>query len=249
MKTLAPLVCVLALTACASPPSPETFAPLDYSYLHPIILKVANLNVVDNYVPGAAETQLNANNPAPPGATLMAMLNHRLQPSGQPGTGTVTVQIASVTETNGYINGQMTVDINLSSPDGRTTGFTEATYSASETAPDSDASQNDVQAALYQMTKKLMENMNVQIPYAITHNIPSWVVYTAVPGMTSAPQSGPGVVPGSIQAAPLSAPPVSDAAPAAATPVPPPETSSGAVPDYLPGAGPAALTTPQAPAQ
>lgn len=226
MKYCTALGGLLALAACSTPPPLQTFAPLDYSYLKPFNLKVATVNVVDNYVPGADETALNANNPAPPAATLLAMLNHRLQPSGLPGTATVTVQVASINETGGMLNGQMTVDLNLASPDGRSTGYAEASVSASVTAPDSSASANDVQAALYQMTQKLMTQMNVQLPYQITHNIASWVVWTT----PQAGASGAGVTAAPIQAAPLTAPGAS---------------GSQAVPNYLPGAGPAAPAAAQ----
>lgn len=230
MQRFAALGSLLALAACSSPGPVESFAPLDYSYLPPLDLKVATVNVVDAYVPSPAETALNANNPAPPGPTLMAMLNHRLQPSGQPGTATVTVQVASISEAGGMLNGQMTVDISLASPDGRSTGFAEADVAASETAPDSSADANDVQAALYQMTKKLMTQMNVQLPYQITHNVANWVVWTT-------PQGGGGGAP--VTAAPIQSTPLT--APLAA----PGASGSPAVPNYLPGAGPATLVPGQ----
>jgi len=198
MNKILALLSVLTLAACASAPPPAVFKPLDYSYLRPIIFKVANLNVVNNYTPGPDETQLNSNNPAPPAATLLAMLNQRMQPSGQPGNGTITVQVASITASNGMLNGQMTVDITLNSVDGRSSGFAEASVSASQTAPDSDA---DTPAALYQMTGKLMDAINVQLPYQIAHNIPSWVAWTT-PGAAAQP-IGPA---GGIQSTPLAAP-------------------------------------------
>jgi hypothetical protein len=238
MKKMFALLPALALASCASTAPTGTFAPLDYSYLTPVTFKVANLNVVNNYIPSPAETQLNANNPAPPGPTLLAMLNHRLQPSGAPGTGTVTVQSASINEANGMLNGQLTVDINLISADGHSTGAAEASVSASETEPDADASPDQMQASLYQMTKDLMTAMNVQLPYQIMHSIPSWVAWTSAPGAAAAPAAASA----GVQAAPLSAPP---SAPFSATgdsggPATPVNTNP-AVPNYLPGAGPAML--------
>jgi hypothetical protein len=200
-KTLA-FVCSLGLAGCSSSP-PPSFAPLDYSYLRPINFKVSSLNIVNNYVPGADESALNANNPAPPAATLMTMLNNRLQPNGQPGTGTVTVQVASINEVNGSLAGQMTVDINLASPDGRTTGFAEASVSASQPAPDGDPDSDAMKLALYNMTKQLMTAINVQLPYQITHNISSWVAWTSSQVGAS---PGVGTAPGAIQATPLGAP-------------------------------------------
>jgi hypothetical protein len=249
IKRLA-LISALALASCSSPPPPESFAPLNYSYLTPITFKVATLNVVNAYVPGADEATLNADNPAPPGATLMTMLNQRMQPSGQPGTGTITVQVASITEAGGTLSGQMTVDINLASADGRSTGFAEASVSASAAAPsDDDPSSNDMRTALYQLTKQLMDAINVQLPYSIAHNIPTWVDWTTQPAGAGALAPGAGLTPGAIEATPLTGPPGSTAAPSAsgAAPIPAPVApvnTNQAVPSYLPGAGPTSLTPP-----
>jgi hypothetical protein len=263
MKKTIILISVLGLAGCGSSPPPQTFAPLDYSYLRPYVFKVATLNIVNNYVPGADEAALNANNPAPPGATLMAMLNQRMQPSGQPGTGTITVQAASITEGGGNINGQMTVDINLTSADGRSTGFAEASVSASQPDPGGDPGSNDMRAALYNMTKQLMTSINVQLPYQINHNISSWVAWTTPAGNAAVAAPGAGMAPGAIQSAPLGAPgsaaapmPMGSAAapssvgssPTAAVPTavaPTPVVPSLVPPTMLPAAGPTALTPPQ----
>ena len=60
MKKRLAVISVLALAACSSPPPPQNFAPLDYSYLRPFTFKVANISVVNSYVPGPDEAQLNA---------------------------------------------------------------------------------------------------------------------------------------------------------------------------------------------
>jgi hypothetical protein len=234
IKRLLAALPLCALAACSAEP-PPSFTPLDYSYLRPITLKVANLTVVNSYIPGPDEAALEAKDPAPPGPTLLAMLQHKLQASGQPGSGAVTIQAVSITQANGNLNGSMIVDVNLTSADGRSTGFAEANVTASQTAPDS-GDPADLQAALYQMTKRLMDQMNVQLPYQIMHNIPSWVLYTGTGGNAA-------VGNGAIQAAPLIAP-GGTAAPASATPSAPATgavNTNTAVPNYLPGAGPSAL--------
>ncbi|MBB5373267.1 hypothetical protein [Acidocella aromatica] len=244
MKRLLAALPLCALAACSSSEPPPSFAPLDYSYLRPITLKVANLSVVNNYVPGPDEAALEAKDPAPPGPVLLGMLQHRLQASGQPGSGTVTIQNASITQANGNLNGAMTVDLNLTSADGRSTGFAEASVTASQTAPDS-GDPADMQAALYQMTKRLMDQMNVQLPYQILHNVRSWVVYTGAGTGGGAAASG-GAGGGVIQASPLSAPAGTavPSAPALAVPATGAVNTNTAVPNYLPGAGPAALGMP-----
>ena len=72
----------------------RTFPPLDYSYLPPLVLKVANVNIVNNYVPGPDTAALLAQDPEPPANALLGMLNHRVVASGAPGMGTVTVRTA-----------------------------------------------------------------------------------------------------------------------------------------------------------
>ena len=249
MKKLVVALPLLSLAACGTTPPTPTFAPLDYSYLPPIMLKVSQVDVENHYVPTPSQVRTAAMDPAPPAETLLAMLKQRLQPSGQPGTGTVTVQTAYVDDVNGTLMGQMTVDVNLASADGRSTGFTEAGVSATVTAPDSN-NPSDMQAVLYGLTKRLMAQMNVQLQYQIQKNMPSWISWTNN-GATLAPSAAGATVGAGVQAAPLTAPPgvatvtkaVQGGAQAVA-PVPAATGSgnvNGAVPTYLPGAGPAAL--------
>lgn len=242
MKKLVFALPLLALSACGSTPPAQTFAPLDYSYLPPILLKVSQINLTDSYVPTPSQAQTAAMDPAPPADTLLAMLRQRLQPAGQPGTGTVTVRTAYVDDINGTLAGQMTVDVNLVSANGLSTGFTEASVSASQTAPDS-GDADDMRAALYDLTKRLMTRMNVQLQYEIQKNMPGWVSWTSngVSATPSAASTG-----GGVQTTTLAAPPgvATVSGKTSATPVAAGQSGGNvnpAVPDYLPGSGPAAL--------
>ncbi|HEY1857902.1 hypothetical protein [Acidocella sp.] len=233
---------VLALAGCSSPPPEQNFTPLEYSYLPPLVLKVANLNIVNDYVPSPDTVVLLAQDPAPPATTLLAMLNHRVVASGAPGTGTVTIQNAAVHEVAGTLTGTMTVDVNVSSPDGHSTGYAEATVSASRTAPDADAPQGDMEAALYYLTKQLMDDMNVQLQYQMQHNLSGWLSWSGAPGGAAAyPTAAPAG--GTIQATPLTTPSGAASAPAPApVPAPPtagsPEPEQNLVPPGYPGGGP-----------
>ena len=158
----------------------------------------------------------------------------------------------------------MTVDVNLASADGRSTGFTEANVTATQTAPDS-GNAGDMQAALYGLTKRLMTRMNVQLQYQIQKNLPQWVSWTnsgvpaasmdsslsGVQATSLAAPSGVAMVSGAA-AQPASTASAASAAAASAAPAATPVTSgqssgniNNAVPNYLPGAGPAALSTGQ----
>lgn len=255
MKKLVFALPLLALAACGTTPPTPTFTPLNYSYLPPILLKVSQINVTNSYVPTPSQVATASLDPAPPAITLLNMLKQRLQPAGQPGTGTVTVQAAYVDQVNGMLVGRMVVDLNLASANGLSTGFTEASVSASETAPDSNAP-SDMQVALYGLTKRLMTQMNVQLQYQIQRNMPDWISWTN--SRAAIPSSADAVAPSDVgvQATPLAAPPgvtTTSAAsaqskqPAAlSTPVAAASKQSpGTVPNYLPGAGPTALGSSQ----
>jgi hypothetical protein len=226
------LAAAAGLAACSSPPPPPDFRPLTYDYLPPITLKVASVNLVDEYVPSPGAQTLIAQDPAPPPLVLSHMLAHRLIASGAPGTATVTIKSASIDQDGPSLTGTMDVELDLVSGDGRSTGFAEASASASIPAPDPNGSQADVQGALYSLTSKLMDAINVQLPYQIQHHLMNWVV---APGT---PIGGAGVS-APIAATPLTAPP--PGAPSAPSATPATGNLNPSVPPYLPGAGPAAL--------
>ncbi len=203
---LTPFAVAFALAGCGGspPPPPRVFAPLDYSYLPPIVLNVSNISVQNQYVPDPGAATLLGEDPEPPANAVMAMAQRRLVANGAPGNATFTVETASIDQVGDNYVGLMTVRLDVVSADGRNTGYTEASVTQSNPVPDADATQNDVQAALYGMTKQLMDAMNVQLQYQIQRNLSSWVSYTpnaATPALNSGSVGN-----GGIQAAPLAAP-------------------------------------------
>jgi len=239
LRRLSPVVLIIGLTGLAGlsgcgsspPPPPQVFPPLDYSYLPPIVLNISNITVQNNYVPDPAAATLIGQDPEPPANALMAMLQRRLVANGTPGNGTVTIENASIEPAGGNYLGAMTVRLDVASADGRKTGFTEASVSVTQTAPDSDATPNQVQAVLYGITKQLMDAMNVQLQYQIQQNMSSWISYTAnaaTPALNSGPAGG-----NAIQATPLNAPGASGpatGAPAPLTPAATPPSAAGPLP-------------------
>jgi hypothetical protein len=231
-----PLLLFAALNGCSSspPPPPPVFAPLDYSYLPPIRLNISNITIQNDYVPDPSAATLIGQDPEAPANALMDMLPHRLVADGTPGNGTVTIENASIEPVGDNYVGVMTVRLDVVSADGLKTGYTEASVSVTNTAPGSDASADDVKTALYNMTKQLMDSMNVQLQYQIQRNMGSWISYgtnAAVPAVNGG-NSG-------IQAAPLTAPgAATPAAPAAAMPVPAAPAAGSLAPGALaPGVG------------
>ncbi|HQT65381.1 MAG: hypothetical protein B7Z75_01495 [Acidocella sp. 20-57-95] len=214
--TLAPaLVLAVALAGCGDSTPPVTYAPLDYSYLPPIMLKVVNVNFQNNYVPDPGAAALLSQDPEPPATAVLTMAQHRLVANGTPGTATFTIENASVEQNAGNLVGTLTVRVDVVSADGRAKGYTEASVSHSQTAPDSSSS-DAMQAALYSMTKQLMDAMNVQLQYQLQHNLGSWIAYSN--SAAAAPVSTTGAVAGGIVATPLTGPPTGGAIMSPATP-------------------------------
>ncbi len=231
LRRLLAFILTLGLAACGDspPPPPQVFPPLDYSYLPPIVLNVSNITVQNAYVPDPGAATLIRQDPEAPANALTAMLQHRLVADGVPGNGSVTIENASIEPAGGGYLGVMTVRLDLASQDGRKTGFTEASVSVTQTAPDSDATQDQIRGALYGITKQLMDQMNVQLQYQIQRNLDSWISYTPL-AATAAAGSG-GVSNGEIVATPLTVPGPGPAAPATGTPAAtPPVGSLGTLP-------------------
>jgi len=211
---------ILSLAACGGgpPPPPIVYKPIDFSYLPPLTLRVASVNVQNTYVPGPDEATLIGQDPEAPANALSDLLNRRLIPSGAPGTANVTIETAALDESGVNLTGTMAVRVDVASADGRRTGFTEASVSHTEAAPDNNASAEDVRAALYDMTKTLTEDLNDRLQYQLQHDLGSWMVYGGGAGVAPVVSGDNGAAPGGIVATPLPGP---DATPAtgAAPPV------------------------------
>ncbi len=210
---------LLTIAACGSapPPAPVVYKPLDYSYLPPLTLRVASVNVQNTYVPGPDEATLIGQDPEAPANALSDLLNRRLIPSGAPGVANVTIETASLDESGGNLTGTMAVRVDVASADGRRTGYTEASVTHSEAAPDNNASEEDVRAALFGMTKTLTDDLNDRLQYQLQHNLASWMVYGADAGAVPV-VSGTNGGSGGIVATPLPEPggaPASGEAPTA----------------------------------
>ncbi|OZB38613.1 MAG: hypothetical protein B7X48_12435 [Acidiphilium sp. 34-60-192] len=173
----------LSLAACSSTPVPTSFAPLSYSYLPPITLKVASIRVRDQYVPGPGAATMIAQAPEAPATALTASLD----------------------QIGGALTVAMTVELLIRTSTGQQVGYAEASVSRSQPAPSVGASQARIRAALYQMTKDMMNDMNVQFQYQVQRSLPDWLAYgAAMPSAT--PPSNPGM--SGIAAQPLNAPPL-----------------------------------------
>jgi hypothetical protein len=160
----------IALAACSSGP-PRVYAPLHYDYLTPLRLNVASVTVETRFIPGGGG-DLNARNPAPLVTTLAAMAQDRLQAVGSSGRAVFVIKDASLVRVGDSINGTIDVELDVYGGGGTRAGFAEARVSRRRTGDDPDPQ------VLHDMTKQLMDAMNIEFEYQVRGSLRDWLAPT-----------------------------------------------------------------------
>jgi hypothetical protein len=217
----AALLLPLLLAACGGEERMD-FPTLRYSYLRPIRLNVANIAIEQHFQPSGVAPDVTQLDPAPPADALRAMAEDRLKPFGVTGRAVLIIQDASLTRQGDAITGTMKVRLEVYATDNMLAGFAEASTTAQHSGH-----VGNLRDTLYDMTRSMMDNMNVEFELQIDNNLRDWLT-----GDTSAPtrvQQAPldgspdGMPPPpSAEPVPLAPPPL---APPAGSLVPPPPTA------------------------
>jgi hypothetical protein len=243
------LVLPLALAACGGDdiPPTEPYTQLHYDYLSKLRLNVGNVVVQDQSHPIGPD-DIAAQSPAIPALALQQMAHDRLFAAALAGTATFVVDQASIEKLpNGTLDGVLAVHLDITTPGGASAGFAAARVEQRH-IPGSDP--ENQQNNLYDLTKKMMEDMNTEFEFQLRKGLSSWLVTgAAIPAPVEAQPLGPAVpappqtVPPAPSASPAPPPPndgyQDPLAPAAPPPPPPPQMSPP--PTYLqppPGAAP-----------
>jgi hypothetical protein len=178
---------------------PQNFPPLRYTYLAPISLNVSSIATQVAYAPTEDGTSLDAMSPEAPIQAVEQMLQDRLVAGGSGGTATVTINSASLNRVNDTVVGNISVQVTVTSADGRQSGYTQASVTRTRTTPD-DTSDDAMRAFLYSMTSDLVNAENVELEYQIRQHLAAWLV-----GGTSPIVGGP-AAPAPVEAEPLGGP-------------------------------------------
>ena len=169
------------------------FPPLHYNYLTPLRLNVATIQIEQRFVPAGAPPDVSQIDPMPPVQALRNMAADRLQALGAAGQGVFVILQASLIRTNHTITANFAVELDIyTSPQVRA-GFANASVTGSYTG-DID----DMPWQLYDMTKSLMDRMNVEFEYQVRRSLAGWLLPAGAP--PAAVQQQP------LTAAPLGAP-------------------------------------------
>lgn len=168
------LLLPFALAACGEPE--PVFAPLRYDYLPPIQLNVATIEVEQRFIPAGVPPDVTAKDPVPPVEALRAMARDRLKAFGTSGRAVFAILDASLTRQGDDIHAVMAVSLTVYAADGTQGGFAEARVDHNRSG-DID----DLRVVLYDITKIMMDHINVEFEFQVRHNLGAWLTTAAAP--------------------------------------------------------------------
>jgi len=197
--TLSSLIGVLMLAGCSDQPVMRTsFPALSYTYLPALRLSVASVEI-QNLAPITAN-DFSPQSPVLPTDALAQMATDRLVASGSSGRAVFVIDQASLVRTPTGLLGNFAVHIDIQSADHQHVAYASAKVTRTYTG-DID----DLRGTLYDMTKQMMDDMNVELEVQVRRTLYDWVqnVSTAPPpaavqseSLTPGPDTSSAVSPG-----------------------------------------------------
>ncbi len=195
----------LGLAGCGGdePETPASFAPLHYEYLTKLRLNVADV-AVEDHAPKGGENDVSEQSPVPPAQALAQMAHDRLFAAGGSGRAVFVLDDANIRQApNGTLDGRLAVHLDILTDGGTRAGYAEAAVNRQH-VPGSDP--EDLRAVLYDMTKQMMDAMNVELEFHLRRSLRDWMVSDTV-------------APAPVAAAPLAAEPLPPPVPPLTPPV------------------------------
>lgn len=185
------LVLPVALVGCAEQKQPTQFAPLTYDYLGQIHLNVATLDIVDNSVTNPEPGDIGYKSPSPPDHTLRQMASDRLVAVGNTAAATTAHFVIDrafiLHQPGGTLDGQMDIHLDLLNPEGKRVATASA--QATQTLHPDPSQDVESPANLYEITKDMMQTINVEFEYQIRHSLNKWLVDAGGTPMNNAIQT------------------------------------------------------------
>jgi len=169
LKRRSVLLLPLLAAACGGDDPLRATPPLSFDYLTKLRLNVATVDVGDAPPPSPVE----ASSPAPIGAALRQMALERLAPGGSAGRAAFVIDEAMVVRVGGRLEGLMAVHLDVLTGEGTRSGFAEARVSRALTA------RGDMRGAMYDLTRQMMDDMNVEFEFQVRRSLRDWLQETA----------------------------------------------------------------------
>lgn len=173
MALLLPII----LAGCGDDELPREFPPLRYDYLTRLQLSVASISYSDLPPP----TSLDQISPVPLAPALQRMAQDRLMAAGSSGRAIVTIRDARIVRVGDGLDGVAGMRLDVIGSDDKPTGFAEARVARRVTRIG-----RDLRGALYDMTKQMLDDMNVEFEFQIRRTLRDYLQTT-----TTAPTPAP----------------------------------------------------------
>jgi hypothetical protein len=183
-KSLMGTVFIAALlSGCSHEAASPDYPLLRYNYLRPIDLNVASIEIRDDWLPRDTNDVARLS-PEPPEDALKQMAHDRLVAAGKEGKALFEVEEASIRREGQWLYGHLAVRLTVTGKDPAHTGYAEAAVARNVALPE-DAENKDaaLRQTLYDMTKAMMDNMNVEFEYQVRHALHDWILDSAEGGI------------------------------------------------------------------
>ena len=169
------LLLPLLLAACGGHERRD-YPPLRYNYLLPLGLNVAQIRIEQRYMPSGAPPDVSQLDPVPPVDALRSMATDRLQALGATGTAVFSILNAALIRKDDTLSGTFEVELDVySAPD------TRAAYATASVTGSYTGDLDDIRGRLYDMTRSLMDRMNVEFEYQVRRSLGGWLLSAGVP--------------------------------------------------------------------
>jgi hypothetical protein len=170
---------VLALAACADREEPVAYEPLRYDYLQPIGLNVATLDIEEPWTAPSNGHEVSTLAPTPPAAALRQMALDRIKATGNAGRAVFVIEDASIQEIGSRYDGALSVRLDIFAADNTPAGSVVARVTRSRGPASDDRAEES--AALYELTRQMMADMNVELEYQIRRGLRAWLQSAPTP--------------------------------------------------------------------
>ena len=169
------LLLPLIIAQCGSEPE-RSFEPLSYNYLPPIQLNVAAISIERRFIPAGVSPDVSNQDPMPPIEALTSMANGRLRAFGTTNKAVFAILDASLTRDRDVVSGSMAVSLAILDDSGAQLGFAEARVQSRSTDRGS-----DLRPVLYDITKAMMDGINVEFEYQVRRNLKDYLTRAVAP--------------------------------------------------------------------
>lgn len=163
------LLLPLLATACVDNPTPGNFSQSNYSYLTKLRLNVANIEIDDRSPP--ATSALDGMAPLRPADALKQMAMDRLFAGGSAGRAVFVIDGASLTRTDGGIDGRLAVHLDIYTGGETRVGFAEAQVARRRVSTDGETTRT----ILYEFVNQMMDDMNVEFEFQVRRSLKEYL--------------------------------------------------------------------------